>query len=776
MSITTTSPPEAELEARIADTLQRVFPGTTSLRIQQRFKVRVGHTEMEAGSQSYVEGRADILVYQGDEALAVIELKREGLPLTADDEAQGASYALLTRAPIVVITNGSDTNIYQTHDMKLLKEASIDAGELAHRIATAAAAAQSSITGAISKLLGTDLSAAAIAAMNATELHELTGSWTSSQRFVENFLVPRKATEAARIAIRAADTRVVIISGPPLCGKSSVLRELEETADANGWAVLFIEASSCAEGLFRRLANVLAALFSWPATQDDARMWLRRVASRPDYRFVLCIDSLPSGGAVLSAELDEMISGGMGAHLQLVVAVDENDFDHLTLKPNRREPTRLGRNSTRIEVGNYDDNEFASARDCLYQLGGGLVDGGQYAPELRAPWVLRAAVASQMESLPEGSAAVLPPLLGTEMFSVADERFACLGAVRNEIRTLARIYVDELMAKRHHGDRLSSLYVFSVTRENARKNIDRDGCHDLVRAGLVQASTAYSGDSLYVIRVPALFGHEVGVRLATLLQRKVQKNPDEAAKWLVKSCARMPLGDAIGAYAINRSLQQLGPGDYLLLINGLLKLPPVRRPIAPGSKMVAMIPSVGLIDFEVDVNGTTTMRSRDILSPPFTVDLDEEDLVAVANIDGWLILSQLRPFNLAFCNQDGDLLNVAAWLLLEIGSCPVVLRRPGKELEQFHTHAIDHGEMSCLKNGIAEPVTWSITELLVQDIPGVDREAWVREAAATGSLPLINRLGQALSHISNVAGRSEWAEQMLEQVYRPALQGHPQFH
>ena len=106
------------------------------------------------------------------------------------------------------------------------------------------------------------------------------------------------------------------------------------------------------------------------------------------------------------------------------------------------------------------------------------------------------------------------------------------------------------------------------------------------------------------------------------------------------------------------------------------------------------------------------------------------------------------------------------------GPFPVSVMHP----EGFHTHAIDGGEISCFRNGIAEPVTWAITELLVQDIPGVDREAWVREAAATGSLPLINRMGQALSHISKVAGRSEWAEQMLEQVFRPALRDHPQFH
>ncbi|WP_431286272.1 type I restriction enzyme HsdR N-terminal domain-containing protein [Roseateles chitinivorans] len=151
MTITTKSPPEAELEARITGTLQRVFPGIAGLLGQRRFKLRLGHTEFEGGTgkRDYVEGRADILVVHGEDRLAVLELKREGLPLTADDEAQGASYALLARAPLVVVTNGTETRLFQTHDMARIEGSSIEATELASRISIAASAAQSSVSGAI---------------------------------------------------------------------------------------------------------------------------------------------------------------------------------------------------------------------------------------------------------------------------------------------------------------------------------------------------------------------------------------------------------------------------------------------------------------------------------------------------------------------------------------------------------------------------------------------------------------------------------------------------
>lgn len=52
--------------------------------------------------------------------LCVFELKRQGLALTAEDEAQGLSYAnlLQPRFPLVVITNGDETRFLESHNGK----------------------------------------------------------------------------------------------------------------------------------------------------------------------------------------------------------------------------------------------------------------------------------------------------------------------------------------------------------------------------------------------------------------------------------------------------------------------------------------------------------------------------------------------------------------------------------------------------------------------------------------------------------------------------------
>lgn len=774
MPITTTTPTEAQLESRINATLSRVFIGTMDLRHQLRFKVQLGHTVFDAGTADYVEGRADILVYQKETPLAVLELKREGLAITPADEEQGRSYALLAQAPLVVITNGTDTRIFQTHDMARLEGTTLEAVELAQRVKTAATAARTGVSTAISKLLGTDLATSAVKALTSNELAELTSGWEGGERFVEGFIVPRRATREVRVALRSG-RKVAVLAGPPLSGKSSVLRELALTSDQDEWDVLYVEGSSCGEGLFRRLANVLAAQFSWPASTDDARVWVRQLTNRGDRLLVICIDTLPLASAVLLGELDELL-WSFGDGLRVVVSLDENDLDSLVLKPNRREKTRIGRISSTIKIGNYDDDEFKAAVRVLADLGGGLVYGAQYAIELRAPWVLRAAVADQMVEASPERRAVLAPLLGVQMFDVADDRFSDLGELRDDLKRLTVAYLNDLNTKRHHGDVLSSLQLFSIRQKVVRQHLDRQAVQDLVQSGILRRGASFSDEATWVFRVPELFGQQIATRIASLLPKKVGKDSQEAAKWLIAIGSKIFFGDAICAHAISRAIPDLGGRLYIELINSLLRLPPRREKLPAGSRMVTLLPSVGLVDVNIGRDGMLTLSTRGSAAQTLTVPIEDDDLTTVANMDGWLILSQLREYRVAFQEEDGSLFNLAAPLLLELGGCTEVLRRPGSDLEGFHTHEIEGGSISCLQNGIAEPITWSIAELLSKDIPGVDRDAWVREAAASGSPALVNRLGQALSHLSKLEGIGNWAKDMLANEFRPALAALPQFH
>jgi type I site-specific restriction endonuclease len=106
---------EAELEAKVRAAVCKALPWVpeSALTHQVRFSFAIGRAKIDVDGSTTTEERTDILVQLHGKPLAVFELKRPGLELTADDEAQGLSYAKVMDPPypLVIITNGDDTRI-----------------------------------------------------------------------------------------------------------------------------------------------------------------------------------------------------------------------------------------------------------------------------------------------------------------------------------------------------------------------------------------------------------------------------------------------------------------------------------------------------------------------------------------------------------------------------------------------------------------------------------------------------------------------------------------
>ena len=91
-------------------------------------------------------------------------------------------------------------------------------------------------------------------------------------------------------------------------------------------------------------------------------------------------------------------------------------------------------------------------------------------------------------------------------------------------------------------------------------------------------------------------------------------------------------------------------------------------------------------------------------------------------------------------------------ILLEVGACPIVLRRPTSVpgLDAVLTHEVPgHGSIVCHKAGIVEPVTLSIFRFLISE--GLASEDWLGQAVRQGSLPLLARIDIALRVVSETA-------------------------
>lgn len=769
----TTRQTEADLETQVDAAIRRVFPWMTDLRHQTRFEVTFGRNRFTIdGSRESMQGRSDIILYRADSPLAVLELKRADIPLSADDDAQGRSYALLLGAPIVIVTNGSVCRVLATHDMTLVSDGECSEQLLSAALTAASCAAKANLADAVSTLLGDDDRTwkQAIAAVSLAEIRELSGGWQDRyQRFVEDFLVPRNVTNQVLEALANNPSRAVIVAGPPLSGKSSVLREIaERTQGERGLDVLFIDCASTYEGLFRRLANILSVELGWPATPEDARNWLRRISQRQGAALVVALDAPPATNTVLRQEVDELLSRGFGECVKLVIALDENHVPTWTKSESSRDHTKLGRFSTSFALGLLDDREFEEAKLLLQQRGGQFVAGADKADEFRAPWILRAVAANALDGRPPELISVLPPLLGIDIFSHVEEQLVDQEEIREPLARLARAYLDSLKVGRSAVRVLTSMYCFGVTEKEARKEMERGDIQTLVRFGIIRRWIDADGCPAFAVRQPELFAYCVAFALGKRLAKAVAKSREDASHVLAR-CASMPLGDIIGAQAILVAAQRNEGRLPLSVVEALLQRTPSRAPLSAGFDGRIFVPEVGLLALRVDDEGRATVTTTD--GSLRSLVLDATELGTVGEMEPWLILARLCSCKLLVVDTEGQFPDVMPALLLELASAAVIMRQHSNPEVGLHVHEIaERGEIACHRNGIVEPITMSIARWLSDcNLSDGDRDSWIEEAISRNSLPLTNRIYTALSHLRDVEGISQWAARTLNTRVGPVM-------
>jgi hypothetical protein len=211
---------EAELESRIAVALAIAFPNLSgeALVQQRRFTIRLGHETFEFDSAALWEktGRADILIFHGDRPLAVLEVKRETIDLQKADYEQAQSYAnmLTPRPPLVIVSNGTDTRVYDSNaGLPLTPGLDIDA-TVANLLANVGKIAAADMRWAIEALMGReiDMWPRVMQKCTAKLIEELTDPPGAAGRpIARELLIPRLATQ--RAAGTAGPTLVIPING-----------------------------------------------------------------------------------------------------------------------------------------------------------------------------------------------------------------------------------------------------------------------------------------------------------------------------------------------------------------------------------------------------------------------------------------------------------------------------------------------------------------------------------------------------------------------------------
>ncbi|PBB91718.1 hypothetical protein CK215_15775 [Mesorhizobium sp. WSM3864] len=759
-----------------------------SLTHQTKFAFKFGHklVEIDGATASQAQARSDVLVFFEKKPLAVLELKREGLALLPEDREQGLSYArmLHPRPPLVVISNGEDQVLLETHSGEEWQPGTPSEEALQKLMAAAGKIAAADLQHAVEVLLGPGSSVwvDAIRAATETVLADMTGDWDEFEKpFVEDFLIPRSATAAVLHEVRRPK-RITILEGAALAGKSSVLREVSiSQKNSNDLAVLFVEADSHGgTGIVETISSILADELGWNVSTDDTRAWLVRMSRQEGPALVLAIDGIGMARNEVRKDIEALSGDRFGHQLRLILGLDDTVTQRLTMNETSRKATNIGRRASIVELNALDEREFRLAVNLLLDRRIGLMQGAESATEYRVPWVLRSLV-SEIVADPKYAdqtlIAGLPPLMGMDLLHKARMRFEGQDDVRHSYQALAdAVLKDAEDAGRPTATALQSLEAFVVRRQTLLKYMSSTELTELIGKGFAKLSTNEDNDSVVIARLPELLASEIALHLAGQLKQRMSDSK-AAASWLIRRCAQIPLGDIIGAQALFDCVE-MGGSIPLNFIGHMLSTKPRAEKLKPGMKLAMSHPDAGRINLTIQANGKVVVEGRGIREILEMEDFDEGDLYA--DMDSWMILAHIAGHPFIIQSPEGPIIGRAdPMLLTEIGTAPMALRRPiqDKTMGSVPMHHVEgHGAIVCHDAGIVEPITFSILKFL--SVERENAEEWIDEAIARLSLPLLARIDIALRSIAarGSTKAAHWADSIRKAKIQPAFKGLPLLH
>ena len=773
---------ESDFEAEIHKALQLAFFWLPdgSIQHQTTFSIKFGKKEIPIDNRSGWDNayaRADILLKRNEQHLAILELKRPGVPINSDDEEQGLSYAraLHPNAPLVVVTNGTDCRLLETHTGEEWRTENRSEQTFADLVRSAAVAAKKDLKFAISTLMGSNsqIWTQTIKQTSAQNIEELSGDWPKSLLpFVSGFLIPRKATQTVLQKLREGE-RLLLVEGPPLVGKSNVLRELfMETRDANEFVTLIVQADT-GKGLLKQLAHTLSQALTWTVDKNDVRSWLLHLSNADGPTLLLAVDGISLGRDKLINDINDLSSPAFGSSLQIVVALDDIVADRLVHNSTGRNLSAIGQRAIRVTVPPLEDEEFDKALGILWDYRAKVMSGGKFSPELRLPWVLRTVmsdIATEAQYADKKLAAVIPPFLGISLIAHARKHLGN-DELRRQLHAVAEAVIEDAQDRsRPISLILQSVVTFVLRRNTLERHLKHAHIEKLIKLGYLRLRRHESGTYIFVVRVPELVASEVADVLAVELLQRSQSDVADAAEWLSETASNVPLGDIIAAQALIDAATQNEGLSFNLIIH-LLHSVPQQDSIKPGTKVAMLWSGNSTINVTFQDEGAIEVEAhghRHKLPP----ELGDEDQVTYSNLHSWLILSHLAGLRLAMEDEKGRQTLVSPNILLKIGACPIVLRRPQTEGIQFEMpiHELpNHGSVICHEAGILEPITLSIFNFLHMAVENA--EEWIDESARQESFPLLMRIAIALKELSGSAQeeRAKFAQRMLDEVVKPAL-------
>lgn len=688
---------EAEFQARLEARIRRALPTIpANITIERNLHLRLGHrTIIIDGLKQNAEdirGRYDILVKVDDKPLLIAELKAPDVHLSEDDIRQALSYARLHEpmVPLVMVTNGTNTQLRQTYDGSPLETSDFSTGRLESILDAAATLAASSLEDAIQILLGTSKDAWVQLFYQWTDevIGGLTGDICDFKYPITHEFSIQRAIVDQLGADLISGSRVLVLHGPPLSGVTNVLAQFARKKENE--PILFIDGKACSD-ILQFIANRLSRELSKGISKDDLRSWFNTRSGLQDMTFV--IDGIPRHG------IDELIENASSGLYKLVIGMDSEMYKRCSTIEGRVQQSQLGRVSDVLELLPLTDEEFEKAQEVLYtSFQAMFFNGAQYISHLRLPRKLRvlAALLPKKEAFlaVEGNQdnhIKISPIIDLMMLEKCSLAFGSLPMLKNDFQMLASAFLEDVELHISDLDWLVTIWGRpSIDPSFIEQKVGRERVDRLLEQGFLSWIDTKNLGPRLLICVEELLAHHVAEEWTKILAKiSDQTSIVSELKHLCRLSNIIPSGEVALAAAIFRAVKK---NSTLLSITipYLMSQKPITKLLTQGA--------------EIDI----LFKDKNIRFQ-FGEGMNEE---IVGNLEPWLVLSHLASFPMVV---EGYEKTMNFSIFADLGASSHFLHRPSPtdaaHVQRLHFHEISGiGSVPCLATGIVEPLLQSMLD------------------------------------------------------------------
>lgn len=387
---------ESTFEARIHEEIKRLFPRLNEADIihQQQFQLTLGHNtySYDGTKKDKACARLDVLIKYKKINIAVLELKSPGVAIKDDDINQGTSYARLLdpMPPLTIISNGEDTQFFNTYDRKPWKADNIDEQSVKSLFQSGMVCASADRDEAIKILLGQDddMWREMLLMYTNKSLKEIEGDINDfSCQVARDFQLERLIVNQLIKAVQ--DNPLINFVGSVLAGKTNAIYQMCKKCP-NNLIPIYID-SSMSYDPFEKISNWFCKEIFRSFTTNEIKSWLINGFRDKEQqsRILFIFDNIRSvDDQQFWREVNQLCDINHENAYSILLVMNEYIYDNIGGINSGPAKNVIGK-APKIVLSALSDEEFYAAMEYFMDNNAAFNQGSQCNVQYRNPRILR---------------------------------------------------------------------------------------------------------------------------------------------------------------------------------------------------------------------------------------------------------------------------------------------------------------------------------------------------------------------------------------------------